>query len=73
MPVYSILVELNRLSSQRSNRKSQSSFVYTVCGYCDHADINAAKNILVAGHAVLACGKKPLGRSMKQEPLRKSD
>jgi putative transposase len=59
--------------TDRSNRKSQLSFVCKVCGYCDHADINAAKNILAAGRAVLACGEIPVGASMKQEPLRTSD
>ncbi|MFL1811567.1 RNA-guided endonuclease TnpB family protein, partial [Plesiomonas shigelloides] len=33
------------------------------------ADVNGARNILAAGHAVLACGEMAdLGRSMKQEP-----
>jgi putative transposase len=26
------------------------------CGHKDNADLNAAKNILAAGHAVSACG-----------------
>ncbi|HGN0150595.1 transposase, partial [Proteus mirabilis] len=26
------------------------------CGYTANADINGARNILAAGHAVLACG-----------------
>lgn len=30
--------------------------------------INAAKNIVAAGLAVLACGERALARSMKQEP-----
>jgi hypothetical protein len=31
--------------------------------------MSAAKNILAAGHAVLACGEKALAFSLKQEPL----
>jgi len=27
------------------------------CGYTENADINAARNILAAGHVVLACGE----------------
>lgn len=27
-----------------------------MCGYTANADVNGARNILVAGHAVLACG-----------------
>ncbi len=35
--------------------------------------INAAKNILAAGHVVLACGEGALAASMKQEPLNMGD
>ncbi|OYZ36064.1 MAG: hypothetical protein B7Y25_08495 [Alphaproteobacteria bacterium 16-39-46] len=45
-------------------------------GHEDHADVNAAKNILAAGHAVLVCGeelrptpsKAVKAVSMNQEP-----
>lgn len=40
----------------KENRISQSSFRCTDCGYSEHADLNAAKNILSAGHVDLACG-----------------
>ena len=40
------------------NRRSQSLFCCVECGYYDHADVNAAKNIKAAGSAVLACGGK---------------
>lgn len=33
------------------NRKTQSSFICLACGHAEHADVNAAKNILAAGHA----------------------
>ena len=51
------------------NRTSQASFRCTVCGHETNADINAARNILAAGHAVLACGEiVQSGFSMNQEP-----
>ena len=34
---------------------------------------NPGKNILAAGHAVLACGEDALANSMKQEPLNMGD
>ncbi|MBP9722725.1 MAG: transposase [Gammaproteobacteria bacterium] len=42
--------------SDSNNRKTQEKFECVKCHYQDNADINAAKNILAAGHAVLACG-----------------
>lgn len=52
----------------KENRTSQAKFECISCGHKTHADVNAAKNILAAGHAVLACGEKTLVSSMKQEP-----
>jgi IS605 OrfB family transposase len=54
----------------KENRKSQSNFACITCHHKENADINAAKNILAAGHAVLACGEIGLPNSMKQESLR---
>jgi putative transposase len=68
--------------TEAGNRKTQSSFICLACGHADNADVNAAKNILAAGHAVMsertkACGEdirqaKPAraerAASMKQEP-----
>ena len=42
--------------TRQQNRATQSSFCCIACNYQEHADINAAKNILAAGHAVVACG-----------------
>ena len=52
------------------NRKTQAVFVCTSCGHEANADVNAACNILAAGHAVLiACGEiAQQGFSLKQEP-----
>ena len=40
----------------KENRLSQTRFVRLECGYTENADINGARDILAAGHAVLACG-----------------
>ncbi len=51
------------------NRKTQSRFECTECGYQNNADLVGAINILRAGHARLACGERARsGRSRKQEP-----
>ena len=52
-----------------NNRTAQALFVCTAGGHQANADSNAAKNILAAGHAVLACKEKAVAISMKQEPL----
>jgi IS605 OrfB family transposase len=43
----------NHVSAE--NRKTQSKFECVKCGYAENADLNAAINILRAGHAQLAC------------------
>lgn len=40
----------------KENRLSQSKFVCQACGYTANAEVNGARNILAAGHVVLACG-----------------
>ena len=54
------------------SRESQAVFRCTTCTYHEHADVNAANNILAAGLAVIACGNpgQPSGRPglSKQEP-----
>lgn len=53
----------------KENRLSQSKFRCPVCEYTANADVNGARNILAAGHAVLACGGRvQSGRPLKQEP-----
>lgn len=53
----------------KNSRPTQSEFCCTKCGFVLDADINAARNILAAGHAGLAGGAEPLGAAMKPEPL----
>ncbi len=51
------------------NRKIQGVFRCVRCGYAADADVNAARNILAAGHAVIACGDtKSAVRLPAQEP-----
>jgi putative transposase len=67
--------------TDEDNRKGET-FACLACGYTEDADVNAAKNILAAGHAVLA-GLKPgeadvedavqSGRPMKRQPALESD
>ncbi|MER1848622.1 transposase [Proteus mirabilis] len=53
----------------KENRQSQSKFECLECGYTANADINGARNILAAGHAVLASGGRVQSdRPSKQEP-----
>jgi putative transposase len=40
----------------KENRKTQSLFVCTACGYSAHADFVGANNVLAAGQAASACG-----------------
>lgn len=54
------------------SRESQAVFRCTHCPHVEHADVNAAKNVLAAGLAVTACQDQPRpagrARSSKQEP-----
>lgn len=55
--------------TSKENRLLQSKFLCQICGYIANADINGTRNILAAGHAVLACGgTAQSGRPVKQEP-----
>lgn len=45
------------------NRPDQATFRCVVCDHADHADVNAAKNILRAGHARCACSEAKTSES----------
>ena len=52
----------------KENRRTQSKFECVKCGHKANADVNAARNILSAGHAVLSVeGGRGKGRPMKQK------
>ena len=52
----------------KESRQTQSKFECVKCGYIANADVNAARNILAAGHAVLSAeGGCSKGRPMKQK------
>ncbi|TCT09031.1 RNA-guided endonuclease InsQ/TnpB family protein [Paralcaligenes ureilyticus] len=52
--------------TEKANRPTQSQFRCVACGHTDHADVNAAKNILAAGHAVWLTRK---GQSLPVEGM----
>ena len=43
----------------RENRPAQALFRCLICGHEENADVNAAKNILTAGRAGMACASEP--------------
>lgn len=55
--------------TDKENRPNQEEFGCLDCGAKLNADLNAAKNILAAGLAVLACGEDALASPVKQEPM----
>ncbi|MFE3453158.1 RNA-guided endonuclease InsQ/TnpB family protein [Nonomuraea sp. NPDC059194] len=54
----------------RESRESQALFLCVACGWLDHADVNASKNMrdTAAGHAVAARGRSGLPGRMNREP-----
>ena len=59
--------------ASKDNRKSQSAFECTECGFKANADYVEALNVLERGHRLLACGVETLVSSVKQEPVGSSD
>lgn len=53
----------------KANRPSQSRFCCVQCGHTENADRHAARNILAAGQAVLACGGIGCVSTQAQEPI----
>ena len=53
--------------TSKENRRSQEIFVCLECGYEQHADVNAAKNILTVGQTGMACQANRIS-GRQQEP-----
>ena len=56
----------------RENRIDQARFKCTACGQSENADLNAARNILAAGLAVIACGEISVGNLREAGTHRRS-
>jgi putative transposase len=56
--------------TEKGNRTTQAVFQCRACGHQDNADTNAAKNILGAGLALLACGDAGLHDCSTKQELR---
>ena len=54
-------------NTEKGNRKSQAEFVCLSCGIEQHADVNAAKNILTVGLTGMAC-QANCNSGRQQEP-----
>jgi putative transposase len=55
--------------SEAANRTTQTQFRCLECGFCAHADLVGAINILARGHRVAACGDtSPARGASAQEP-----
>lgn len=52
--------------------RNKENFCCKECGHKDHADINAAKNILALGHSVSVCGAGTLVSAKKQKPTKRA-
>jgi putative transposase len=52
------------------NRIRQAQFQCGACGFEENADLNAARNILRAGHARFACSTPHDAESQAQRPAR---
>ena len=55
-------------STRKDNRKSQTAFRCIQCGMEENADINAARNILAAGHAATVCEANRIS-GQQQKPV----
>ena len=54
--------------TSKDNRRSQEVFVCLECGYEQHADVNAARNILTVGQTGMACLNANRKSGRQQEP-----
>ena len=55
--------------TDKSNRRTQEAFSCVACGHAEHADVNAAKNILAAGHAVWLSRSNPASAKACREDV----
>lgn len=53
------LVEKSTTLSKKSRLGEAFAYALNLCGYAANADVNGARNILAAGHAVLIYGGRP--------------
>ncbi len=78
VPAHYTSQSCNKCGHVDSKNRNKLAFKCLECGHSDHADINAARNILERGHRLSVCGEASVGvlaktkarrASMKQKPI----
>jgi len=57
---------------RRTTAERKAGLRASAAGHCEHADLNAARNVLAAAHAVFACGEPVLSDRSGEAGIRRT-